>query len=150
MKLARFLLVLLTLSFLANCASARFEKDWKTAVAGFESETTDPVSGPWTGKWTTETNGHTGDLRCLVSPAKASDDAYQFRYHATWSKIFKGGYTTEYDVKKSGSGYTVKGSKDLGIFGDFSHDGKIKGDTFNAQYESSTGDKGGFFMKRPQ
>ncbi len=160
MHFIRLFTSIFVVSVLASCASARFEKDWKTAVADQSSGKGDPVSGPWAGSWTTETNGHTGKLRCLVTPlhdaacqetnGKKLDDQYRFRYHATWGKIFQGGYTADYDVKKSGSGYQVTGSKDLGPFGEFKHDGKIQGDQFNATYESTKGDKGGFYLNRPK
>ena len=151
MKATRFFICLLSLLFLASCAGARFERDWNTAIADHESGKTNAVTGPWTGTWTTATNGHTGDLRCIVeSNDGKTNGPHKFRYHATWGKIFKGGYNAEYDVKKSGSSYAVTGSKDLGMFGTFDHDGKIRGNQFDATYESTKGDKGAFEMKRPE
>ncbi|NNE90029.1 MAG: hypothetical protein HKN23_00130 [Verrucomicrobiales bacterium] len=146
MNAIRLLSGLLPVLLLASCASARFEKDWKQALADEASGKSNAVTGPWTGTWETETNGHTGDLRCLVSE---DGDSHKFRYHATWGKIFQGGYTANYDVRKTGRAYKVTGSKDLGFFGEFAHDGTIRGDTFHATYESSKGDKGAFLLRRP-
>ena len=149
-RLHLFALFAPLLLLLSGCGM-RFERDWKMAIEEHAAGNTTAVTGPWTGSWETETNGHTGDLRCLVErPDDLKDDTYRFRYHATWGKIFQGGYTADYDVKRSGGGgYSVKGSKDLGMFGEFSHDGTIRGEAFNATYESSGGDTGTFLMKRP-
>lgn len=141
------------MGLLSSCAGAKFNRDWNQAVAAYESGEggKNPVSGPWTGTWLSHVNGHTGDLRCLVSPAESADsNTYEFRYHATWQKILSGGFTAEYDVEKQGrSGFLVKGEKDLGPFGGFQHEGRIKGDTFDSTYASDMGDHGVFELKRP-
>ena len=74
---------------------------------------------------------------------------YTFRYHATWGKIFQGGFAADFPAVKEGRGYRVKGTKSLGLFGGFEHDGKISGDTFTAKYSSEQGDHGVFDLKRP-
>ncbi|MEM6278702.1 MAG: hypothetical protein AAF733_04440, partial [Verrucomicrobiota bacterium] len=64
MKLFSFCSVLLSAFLLTSCAS--FEKQWDAAVADYQSGAVRTPEGPWTGSWTTSTNGHTGDLRAIV------------------------------------------------------------------------------------
>jgi len=151
---------------LASCAGVRFEQDWSKAVAAYESgDCKSPVTGPWTGTWLSKNNGHSGDLRCLITSLeraacdkahsdKADGDKagtpYEFRYQATWGKALSGGYTAQYDVVPDGPGrYRVSGEKKLGLFGKFLHKGKIEGDTFESTYTSEMGDHGVFELQRP-
>lgn len=147
MKTLTLFSVLLTAALLSSCTS--FEKEWSTAVAGYEAGGVKTPEGPWTGSWTTTSNGHTGDLRAIVKESKKKPGEYQFRYHATWAKIFSGGYTVSYPVTKSGRTYHVTGEENLGIFGTFGHNGKIQGNNFDATFSSKKGDIGVFEMKRP-
>ncbi|MDF1823764.1 MAG: hypothetical protein P1U68_03930 [Verrucomicrobiales bacterium] len=132
---------------LSSCTS--FEKEWESSVAAYGTGTTVTPEGPWTGSWTTTSNGHTGKLRAIVrkSPRKAGE--YQFRYHATWAKIFSGGYTVSYPVTRSGDSYRVSGDQKLGIFGTFGHQGKIQGERFEASISNKKGDIGVFVLERP-
>ena len=130
-----------------SCAGPSFERAWQQAVAAVPEDGKDPIVGPWEGTWETPGDGHSGKLRCLVSPT-AADDRYAFRYHATWGKFFSGGYRAEFDVQPTDAGYTVVGSKDLGMFGEFSHQGLIEGDTFYSTFESGSS-KGNFKLFRP-
>ncbi|MBL9154992.1 MAG: hypothetical protein JNK37_21100 [Verrucomicrobiales bacterium] len=152
-------LMLTTLAtVLSNCAGAKFDRDWQAALAARSAAPAhtkaDPISGPWQGTWLSHVNAHTGDLRCLVEPKPGTTAGqpgdYTFRYHATWGKIFQGGFDADFPVVKQGRrAYGVKGTKSLGLFGDFDHDGQIVGDTFEATYASEMGDHGVFEMKRP-
>lgn len=159
MKTMRLLVQSLTLCTLAmvlsNCAGAKFNRDYQAAVAARQAGgKSDAITGPWTGTWLSHVNAHTGDLRCLVEP-KAGTTAgqpgeYAFRYHATWGKIMSGGFTADFPVKKDRKrGYLIQGTRDLGIFGGFDHDGQISGEAFEATYASDMGDHGVFEMKRP-
>lgn len=151
MKPAVFVLFCAVLLALAGCAGPAFNRDWKQAVAEWESGSAkEPVAGPWTGAWLSGMNQHTGELRCLISPVDGSEDLYRFRYRATWKKVLSGGFKVEFpvtpDVK---GGYVFAGEHDLGMFGAFEHRGRIHGDEFSATYQSSLGDHGTFEMERP-
>lgn len=145
-SLPLFLLGILTLS-LSSCAS--YEKKWDAAVAAYESGETAAPSGPWIGTWETKTNGHTGDLRAIVTPSEKHIGEYEFNYHATWKEIFSGTYKVRFPVKKSGSSYLADGEKSLGIFGTFGHKATISRNRFDATYSNRKGDLGTFEMKRP-
>ena len=141
-------------AFLSSCAGGAFDRDWNAAVAAYEAEGAPaeaPFLGPWTGTWLSDMNAHTGGLRCLVSPVDSgSETTYEFRYHATWGDFFSGGYRADYEVTPDGKGgFEVKGSKDLGMFGSFDHEGLIQGDAFDSTYASDKGDHGAFKLKRP-
>ena len=137
--------------FLCSCAGPAFNRDWKQAVAEYKASSEKaPVAGPWSGRWLSDMNQHTGDLRCLVTPAKDSDNRCQFRYHATWAKFLSGGFKAEFPVYSDGAGgHVFDGDHDLGTFGKFRHKGRIGGNSFSATYESSSGDHGTFEMARP-
>ena len=150
MKITILLVLCLPVLFSIGCAGVGFERDWKTAVSDYhDGKIRDEVSGPWQGAWKTKTNGHEGDLRCLVSQSERPGN-YDFRYRATFFKVLRGGYQVNYDVKKSGGGYDVEGGEDLGLFGKFHHTGRIEGGKFNAKYSNQKGDAGGFEMTRPE
>ncbi len=142
-------LLLLTLAgfFLTSCAS--FERQWQQSVADYRDGKISSPAGPWTGTWATSTNGHTGNLRAIVSPAEGRAGEYDFRYHATWARIFSGAYTVRYPVKRSGGAYRVDGEQKLGIFGTFGHKATITKRSFDATYSNDKGDLGKFSLRRP-
>lgn len=145
----RFLSSLIAIASL-SLGGCGFDHEYKKAVAAYEAGQYKAPAGPWTGDWTTTTNGHTGDLRAIVTPAEDEPGSYDFRYHATWSKILSGGYSVRFPVEKSGSQYIVDGEQNLGLFGTFGHKARIDSDSFDATYSNDKGDLGTFSMKRPE
>jgi hypothetical protein len=76
--------------------------------------------------------------------------AFQFFYHCTWRGIVSAAFKTTQQVEKQKNGtYTFKGDHQMPnwVGGVYHYDGTIKGDDFNACYES-TMDRGTFTMKR--
>lgn len=144
--MTRPLLLALTLS-LVGCTS--FEREWKQSVADYRTGKVAAPAGPWAGQWATSTNGHTGNLRAIVKPAPDAPGEYDFRYHATWGKVFSGGYTVRFPVKRSGGTYRADGTKNLGLFGSFGHKATITRNAFQATYSNDKGDLGKFEMRRP-
>ncbi|MEM7698472.1 MAG: hypothetical protein AAF236_08730 [Verrucomicrobiota bacterium] len=140
------LFIAIALTFTA-CSS--FERDWRKAVADYEAGGVEAPNGPWSGTWTTTSNGHSGDLRAIVTPDGTSDGDYKFRYHATWLGGFSGTFPVTYPVTRSGSRWKVTGEENLGIFGSFRHDGTITKNRFDATYSDDQGAVGEFKMTRP-
>jgi hypothetical protein len=144
----RFAFPLLVLTVLSSCSSD-FRSAWKKAPV------TEAVEGKWEGTWLSAANGHHGKLRCVVSeplmPGKffAVKGDHTFRYHATWMKILSGSYMAVHNVQKKGDGYTFKGDHQMPEWagGKYHYEGTIKGDDFNACYESAM-DRGTYTMKR--
>lgn len=147
MKTPSLFLLSLTGILLTSCGT--FERDWKQSVADYQAGTIAAPAGPWTGTWTTATNGHTGNLRAIVTPSDKTPGEYDFRYHATWKRILSGTYTVSYPVKRSGGIYHADGEEDLGLFGTFGHKARITAKRFEATYSNDKGDLGTFEMTRP-
>lgn len=148
MKTRSLFLLLLAGLFLTSCSS--FERDWKQSVAAYQAGKTAAPSGPWTGTWTTSTNGHTGDLRAIVTPSEKKPGEYDFRYHATWKQILSGTFLVTYPAKKSGGAYRVDGEQKIPFFGTFRHRATIGPRSFEATYSNDKGELGAFSMKRPE
>ncbi|MCF6312802.1 MAG: hypothetical protein L3J39_10155 [Verrucomicrobiales bacterium] len=147
------LLPLFILSLLISCGGRNFETDWQQATESYQtgSSTKDPVTGPWQGTWLSASSGHTGELRCLITPIEVSqgNGSYLFRYWATWAGPLQGGFDAAFEIEKMGTQYHVQGTQSLGAFGSFQHEGVIQGSHFEADYHSSTGDHGNFVLRRP-
>ncbi len=145
----RFALAALVLILLPSCGSD-FRAAWKKAPV------TEAVEGKWEGTWLSAANGHHGKLRCVVSephmPGKffAVEGDHTFHYHATWMKILSGSYRAVQNVQKQKNGtYIFKGEHKMPDWagGLYHYEGTIKGDNFNACYESAM-DRGTYTMKR--
>jgi hypothetical protein len=147
MKAPSYLVFLLPALLLCSCGN--FEKKWEASVAEYRAGKVSSPEGPWIGTWTTTTNGHTGDLRAIVSESKKKPGELDFHYHATWGKFFSGGYEVGFPAKKNGSRTLVDGEKNLGAFGTFGHRATITRSSFDATYSSKKGDLGTFEMNRP-
>ncbi len=148
-NMKRFLCFLITLASL-SLSGCGFNHEYKKALAAYEAGRYEAPAGPWAGEWTTTTNGHSGDLRAIVTPAENEPGSYDFRYHATWAKILSGGYKVRFPVEKRGSHYVVDGEQNLGFFGTFGHKATIDSDSFDATYSNDKGDLGNFSLRRPR
>ncbi|HRH99344.1 MAG TPA: hypothetical protein PLB55_25600 [Prosthecobacter sp.] len=143
---------LILMPLLPSCGSD-FRAAWKKAPV------TNGVEGKWQGTWLSEENGHHGSLRCVVHPVLKEYPVGQkppavrpfgFHYHATWKSILSGSYKAMHNVQKKKDGtYTFKGDHKMPDWagGLYHYEGTIKGDNFNACYESGM-DRGTFTMKR--
>ena len=147
MKFLPIFIAVVSSVFLCGCG---FNSAYKQAVTAYEAGEYKTPSGPWQGSWTTKTNGHTGDLRAIVTPSSDKPGQYDFRYHATWGKVFSGSYTVSYKVDRRGNRYYVDGEEELGFFGKFGHKATIDDSSFNATYSSDDGDLGDFSLRRPE
>lgn len=142
----RCLLFLLVLG-LSSCAGGRFERAWKQG----EGQNAQDLTGTWEGQWLSHSNGHTGKLRCIVSPVNGSQDDYSFQYQASWGKFLRGIFTIQCKAIRTGSQrWKVSGSKDLGplLGGEFFHQAAITPQAIQAEYHSQL-DHGVMELKRP-
>ncbi len=149
MKPLPFLPLVLALAGLMLSSCGTFQRDWKKAVAEYQSGKSTAPAGPWTGTWTTATNGHTGALRAIVTPAADEPGKYDFHYHATWAKLFSGAYKVRFPVTRRGDTYLANGEKKLGLFGTFGHKATLSKHSFQATYSNDSGDLGTFSLRRP-
>jgi hypothetical protein len=118
---------------ITSCSSPRYERTWQTTRLAKDMS---PL-GCWEGTWRSETNGHQGKLRCLVT---RMDQGYQFHYQARWGYFFTGEFKIVCPVEPSSPGvWKVRGSKDLGTSfgGTFSHEATISQTTLEARYSAA-------------
>lgn len=145
----KLLPVLVCMACWALAACSGFERDWQQELASYQAGQLTSPAGPWTGTWTTKTDGHTGNLRAIVTPAADAPGEYDFHYHATWGRNLSGTYKVRYPVKKQGARHLVDGDLDMGIFGVFSHKAVITKESFEAAYSNNKAEVGTFSMTRP-
>ncbi len=134
------LLILLGLS--SGCSTVYHSK-WMRARKVLESAS---IVGSWEGKWVSDSNGHSGKLRCIIRAEEGA--GYDFHFWARW-QIFAGTYHVEPLVSGGGEHYKFTGSKNLGrlVGGEYSFEGEISGDQFDARYRSRI-DHGRFELTR--
>lgn len=135
------LLTLLALVLLSSCGTG-FHRQWEQAQVPATS-----IEGRWQGTWTSSFNGHSGKLLCLVGPEKPGHTR-EFRYFATWAKIFRGSFNAVHDVTEKGGATTFKARHDIGKRGTFNAEGTVTPTEFRATYKAA-GDHGVFVLKRP-
>lgn len=142
-SLIRFALYALVLSLLTSCGS-EFRSAWR------KPGTSGGVEGRWEGTWLSAANGHHGRLRCAVSAPTNAQGDHDFFYRATWKSVLSGSFKSIHHVHKKKDGtYVFKGDHQMPEWagGKYHYEGTVKGDDFNACYESSM-DRGTFTMKR--
>jgi hypothetical protein len=140
---------------LASC-SMGYNKQWNAAAATDATLRPKNLEGAWTGTWRSHRDGHTGNLRAIVTkmPTEAGQpERYSFHYHATWAGILSGVITAEHEAvpagRKKDGVMTLSGEKDLGRLGGvYGFTGVASPVEFKADYKSKL-DRGVFEMKRP-
>jgi len=146
MTSVRRLLAAASLLLAAGCGST-FDADREATPAS----TGEGLSGCWTGTWHSDSNGHEGGLRCIMTPRAAG--SFDARYHATYDWCLLGfsfEYTVPVRAEKSGVIWTFKGGAELGCWiagGLYEYEGRIDGGDFSATYKSED-DHGVFRLKR--
>ena len=123
-----------------------YSSQWHQAA-----KTTPPagsIAGAWEGYWLSNSNGHTGKLRCIITPQ--TGDQYDFHYWATFWKVFSYSYRAQFTVQKTNDLYILHGKKDLGYWagGAYTHDGQGSATNFVSTYHSKY-DAGIFHLQRP-
>lgn len=105
------------------------------------------MSGRWDGCWLSSANGHTGRLRCIIT--RGTNDTYSARFHATYAKILKFGYTVPLSVTASNQSWHFTGAANLGFMagGVYRYNGSATSNSFHSTYASKY-DHGTFDMER--
>ena len=148
----RFFNIILGFSFafLLSSCSIRFNHEWKQALAAQSGKTPSDITGLWSGSWKSDANGHSGDLRCIVTPIDAQSGACRFHYHATWMKTLSTTYDVTHVVKRTGDGFVFSGDQELSGAGSglYHYEGRATPMEFRSTFRSVS-DHGVFEMKRP-
>lgn len=136
---------LLVCSLLLATGCSQFEKHWKQAGQHDYPET--KLAGRWMGTWTSEGDGDSGELRCLIDDLDGG--AYRASFRSTYGHIFRFDHTvTLYAVNLRGM-WTFEGSEDLGLFagGVYTYKGKANSNKLFSTYDSRH-DQGTFELHR--
>ncbi|MSU58222.1 MAG: hypothetical protein EXS35_08585 [Pedosphaera sp.] len=129
------------------CGCSTFNRDWQRAAA--QPAPPDSIAGRWEGRWVSEANGHSGDLRCLMTPA--TNDVYHARFRATYARVLKFGYTVPLAVQPHFDGWEFNGEANLGKLagGIYYYEGRASLTNFTSTYRSKY-DHGVFELARPK
>jgi hypothetical protein len=134
------------LILLLACGCSTFNRDWRRAVKQPVDQTS--PEGRWEGRWISESNGHNGKLRCLMS--RESDSIYRAKFRATYAGILHFGYTARWEMHSHDIGWEFDGEADLGKMagGVYYYEGRTTGTNLVSTYRSKY-DHGRFEMHRP-
>lgn len=138
-------LALLLAVFVSGCST--FNRNWDQAAN--QPVAANSIAGRWEGAWTSDVNGHTGRLRCLLT--RESDTSYRAQFRATYWKIFRFSYTVSLAVEERDGVWQLKGEENLGAMagGIYRYEGQVSPTNFHSTY-SSEYDHGIFSMQRPE
>lgn len=131
--------------FLTGCST--FDRDYEAALN--RPHAVDSPEGPWSGRWTSTRNGHTGELRCIVQ--KSVDDTYTARFKARFWKCFTYTSTADLTMTHVDGEHTFAGNAELGWLagGRYEYEGRVNRKFFFSEYENKW-DHGTFYMERPK
>ncbi|HET6252219.1 MAG TPA: hypothetical protein VFE47_31325 [Tepidisphaeraceae bacterium] len=140
------IMIFACLSMLTGCSS--FDHDWDAAASAKPVGPTD-MTGRWEGTWASDTDGHTGGLRCLIT--QTGTRTYHARYAATYGGMFHFNYEMDLEADPKFDWVTFTGSADLGALagGEYHYEGRADSEKFYARYTSDA-DRGQFNMTRPE
>lgn len=159
-RLGRALLALALTPLFGACGAVRFQRAWSGYEPPAELADTSPaqpapsspasIEGRWRGEWRSSFNGHSGGLRCLLTPV---EDPGRVRawFYSTYASILFFQYQTELALSLAPDGRVFfEGEQDLGkaVGGVYRYDGVIDGARFHAHFRADNGDYGVFEMRR--
>ena len=111
------------------------------------------IDGRWQGTWKSDANGHSGGLRCIITPIDSAH--FKADFHATYGWLFGFGYDMTMTIQAADSATQpsvvyFSGKENLGWLagGEYTYKGKADTITFFCNFKS-TGDHGTFQMVRP-
>lgn len=130
---------------LTGCST--FNRDYEAALE--QPVTADSPEGSWIGRWSSDKNGHTGELRCIVE--KQVDEIYTARFKARFWNIFTYTSTATLDMQPNMRERTFSGSAQLGWLagGEYLYEGRVNSKFYFSEYENKW-DHGTFYMERPK
>ena len=144
MSLCRPWLGLVCCLLMAGCSS--FHRDFHAQSSTVHSP--ESIEGAWEGTWKSDTCGHHGKLRGIVSIH--ADRGTSARFRATWAHILTGEYSIPIQVVSQPGREFFSGTAHLGrwVGGLYSYEGYVASNRFFSEYRCSS-DHGTFQMERP-
>lgn len=103
--------------------------------------------GRWEGRWSSDANGHNGQLRCLISSTNETECRARFR--ATYGQLLHFTYTVPLSLQAHYEGWEFDGQANLGALagGLYYYEGRASTTNFYSTYRSKY-DHGIFQMHR--
>jgi len=105
------------------------------------------VQGVWRGQWRSQSTGHQGPMRVVISPT--NQGTYQARFTGRFAAIIPFAYRAELVPVTTHDGRTIlSSSKKLGpILGSYQMQTEVTGDTLSGDFQAA-GDRGSIHMQR--
>ncbi|MBX7211838.1 MAG: hypothetical protein K1X78_26265 [Verrucomicrobiaceae bacterium] len=140
--------ILITVALLSSSCSVGFHREWSQAER--RGTLSDGIEGRWEGHWKSDVTGHTGKLRCVVSPQLSRQGDRKFAYWATWGRLMSGSFTATHHVLESPGGTHFSGTHRMPKWagGVYTYVGTVVSGNFKATYHCAQ-DDGIFEMNRP-
>ena len=107
------------------------------------------IEGRWEGRWLSEVNGHSGELRCLMT--RVDESRCHARFRATYGKVLHFSYAVPLSIQKHFDGWEFSGEANLGKLagGIYYYEGRANPTNFFSTYRSQY-DHGTFELHRPE
>ena len=111
------------------------------------AKTPDGPAGRWVGEWISQSSGHHGELKCVLS--QVAPTVYRAYFYAKFSKFFRVGYVTDLNAAQVDGQTRLKGEQDLGALagGVYRCEGTATNSHFECRY-SCKYDQGVFRLTR--
>ena len=137
---------ILAMLCLASSGCSTFNRDWKRVGTAARPS---GVEGRWEGTWTSDANGHSGALRCLLE--KVSEEKYRARFDSTYKKVLHFKSTVLLHGTNDVAGIRFDGEAKLPWWagGIYRYEGKATATNFFSTYNNKY-DHGTFQMIRPE
>jgi len=123
--------------------AADFNRHWRLDDTKSVAET--GVAYRWTGEWISETNGHRGALRCLLT--QTSPTEYAANFYAVYAGVLRVCYSVPLHGRKNDKTLILEGDADIGRLagGVYHYSGEATAQAFRCTYQCKY-DRGIFEM----
>jgi len=119
---------------------------WAVPSIAQESYSGNP-QGEWKGRWQSQSTGHSGPMRVVISPTNRG--TYQARFTGRFAAVIPFAYRAELIPQPTSDGRTVlTSSKKLGpILGSYQMHTTVNGNVLSGDFQAA-GDRGSIMMQR--
>jgi hypothetical protein len=123
--------------------ASEFNRHWR--MDDFHAGADNGLPRRWEGQWISETNGHHGALRCVLTKNSAAD--YDATFYAVYAGMLRVCYTVPLHGQTTGETLGLEGDADLGSLagGTYHYAGEATARAFRCNYQCKY-DRGTFEM----
>lgn len=125
--------------------SKQFHQEWTRYTTDISHR--NDISGRWRGKWQSDVNRHSGELKCLIS--RIDSGHCRAIFHATYWRILRVCYSVNLSVELVDGRFKFRGETDLGRLagGVYYYDGEATSSEYVSSYKCQY-DHGSSHMSR--